>query len=240
MELKILSYNLHKGFTLGNLEFVLADMREAIRDTGADLVFLQEVKGDQFEWLADQVWHHYSYGKNAVYSSGNHGNAILSKYPFDEKGNTDISTNRLEKRGLLHGVVHPPDHKDFHFHVMCTHLNLFEGGRKKQVETISRYINKAVPPTHPLILAGDFNDWQQKASQQLEDTIKVKEAFKLIEKQTPKTFPSPLPLLRVDRIYLRGFEVLSAQVLKGPAWAKLSDHLPLLTKVRPYFSPPGA
>jgi len=37
-----------------------------------------------------------------------------------------------------------------------------------------------------------------------------------------------LPRLRMDRIYQRGFRVEQTRVLKGRAWAKLSDHSPVL------------
>ena len=39
------------------------------------------------------------------------------------------------------------------------------------------------------------------------------------------TFPSILPMLRLDRIYVRGFKVAAAQVHKGKPWSMLSDHL---------------
>ena len=55
--------------------------------------------------------------------------------------------------------------------------------------------------------------------------------------RTPKikparTFPAAMPWLRLDRIYLRGFTVLDAQVLQGAAWAKLSDHAPIVATLR--------
>jgi len=34
-----------------------------------------------------------------------------------------------------------------------------------------------------------------------------------------------LPLLRLDRIYVRGFNVLASQVHRGAPWSLLSDHL---------------
>ncbi len=36
----------------------------------------------QFAFLADEIWPHFAYGKNAIYSAGHHGNAILSKHPI--------------------------------------------------------------------------------------------------------------------------------------------------------------
>jgi endonuclease/exonuclease/phosphatase family metal-dependent hydrolase len=38
--------------------------------------------------------------------------------------------------------------------------------------------------------------------------------------------------LRLDRIYLRGFEVISAKVFCGGAWSKVSDHALLFASVR--------
>ncbi len=44
----------------------------------------------------------------------------------------------------------------------------------------------------------------------------------------PKTFPSKFPMLRLDRIYQRGFAVKKAQVLRGRPWSLLSDHAPIV------------
>ena len=43
----------------------------------------------------------------------------------------------------------------------------------------------------------------------------------------PKSFPSSLPVLRLDRIYVRGFAVESAQVHFGLPWSRISDHAAL-------------
>ena len=62
-----------------------------------DVIFLQEVLGhhevhkkrvnswpeqSQFEYLAHELWPHFAYGKNAVYTDGHHGNAILESIPL--------------------------------------------------------------------------------------------------------------------------------------------------------------
>ena len=39
------------------------------------------------------------------------------------------------------------------------------------------------------------------------------------------TYPSVLPLLRLDRIYVRGFKVAASRVHRGKPWSLLSDHL---------------
>ena len=46
MELKILNFNIHKGMAWHSRHPTLPDLRKLIRKTNADLVFLQEVHGE--------------------------------------------------------------------------------------------------------------------------------------------------------------------------------------------------
>lgn len=242
--IKILTYNIHKGFSTGNLRFILHDIKKSLRAIDADVVFLQEIHGErkisqkrfdnwpnnnQFEYLADQVWHHHAYGKNAIYKSGHHGNAILSKYPFIEWENIDVSTMAMASRSLLHGILQLPG-KPVPIHVICVHLGLFEKEREMQLSTLARRINFHVPPDEPLIIAGDFNDWRGRAERHFHDDLNLQEAFKTTHGRHARTFPAWLPLLHMDRIYYRGLAVGSCQCLKGKQWRSLSDHTPLLAE----------
>jgi endonuclease/exonuclease/phosphatase family metal-dependent hydrolase len=243
--IRVLSYNIHKGFTAGNRNFVLSAMREAIHSVHADLVFLQEVLGQheghgkkignwptrpQFEYLADSIWPHYAYGKNAVYTSGHHGNAILSKFPFSFWENIDISTNKLECRGLLHGVIEIP-HKKKPLHAICVHLGLLEAERQTQIKRIAERIESLVPHDEPLIIAGDFNDWRVRCTKPLENRVEVKETFMELYGSHARTFPSWLPALKLDRIYHRGLRASQAQTFTGKPWNQLSDHAALYAEL---------
>ena len=53
-----------------------------------------------------------------------------------------------------------------------------------------------------------------------------------LEGQPARSFPARLPLLRVDRIYYRGLELLDASLLRGGIWSKLSDHAALTAQFR--------
>ena len=44
--LRVLSYNIHKGFAIGNKTYVLDLIRQSIQKFQADLVLLQEVVGE--------------------------------------------------------------------------------------------------------------------------------------------------------------------------------------------------
>jgi hypothetical protein len=41
-----------------------------------------------------------------------------------------------------------------------------------------------------------------------------------------------MPVLQLDRIYMRGFTVEAAKVLHGASWARLSDHAPIIADLR--------
>ena len=245
MKLDILTYNIHKGFDLFNQEFILRELRSAIQSTHSDIVFLQEVVGHhahhaarveawpeetQFEFLADSVWGHFAYGKNAVYDHGHHGNAILSKYPIVSWEHEDISTNTMEQRGLLHCIINlsPAAMK---VHCICIHLSLFGRGRRKQIERICERIADEVPEHEPLILAGDLNDWRDIASPIFEERLGLHEVFRIKEGMVARSFPCHLPFFRLDRIYQRGFHVHSVERLAGERWSDLSDHAALRTQL---------
>jgi endonuclease/exonuclease/phosphatase family metal-dependent hydrolase len=243
MKIRILSYNIHKGFTIGNTDFILAKIRNAMREVNADVLFLQEVLGAhddprcripdwetaiQFEYLADSVWPHFAYGKNAIYAEGHHGNAILSKFPIVDWSNRLISTNRFEQRGLLKVKVMIPQ-LEKEIILANTHLDLTQGGRDQQTKVIIDEMSKEAP--YPWVLLGDFNDWNKKVSPRIEAGLGVVEAFKALHGNYPKTFPSMLPMLSLDRVFLNKFKPVEAIALKEGHWRKLSDHLPLYVEM---------
>ena len=244
--IRILTYNIHKGFTTGNRQFVLQQIKESIKTIQADVVFLQEVIGEhethsakvknwptnsQFEYLADQTWSHFAYGKNAVYQEGHHGNAILSKFPIKSWSNEDIST-AMERRGLLHVELDVPGSK-LSVHAFCIHFGLFEKDRKNQILALAKKISDVVPPEAPLIIAGDFNDWRENASDLLLEKLNLKEVFLKMSGKHAATFPAWLPFLALDRVYYRNLDCTSALALRKGIWRGLSDHLPILTELTP-------
>lgn len=240
VRIRVLSYNIHKGFDPFNRHFVLEEIRDLIRSSEADVVCLQEVVGDneklldkghtgrQAEYLADEIWSHYSYAKNSLYDHGHHGNLILSKFPILEFENIDLSTNDLESRGLLICKLLIPEVAR-ELTVMTTHLNLLSSGRSLQYQRIRREMNKH--GGEPVIFAGDFNDWNKRASVQFEGVLGFEEVHKKVHGGYARTFPSFSPILTLDRIYTKNLEIVDAMVFKVPSPLKLSDHLPLLAEV---------
>lgn len=243
--LRVLTINMHKGFGFLNRGFVLHELREAVRATGADIVFLQEVIGThrrhalrhptwpaqpQYEFLADSMWPQYAYGRNAVYPDGDHGNALLSKYPIARHDNIDVSAEGPhEPRGLLHCELALPG-SDVVVHAICVHLGLREAQRRAQTERLVEYVTRAIPPDAPVIVAGDFNDWRERLGPALH-AAGLRDVFVEHHGVGARTFPGRWPLLRLDRIYVRNVDIKDASVLDTHPWPHLSDHVPLFAQV---------
>lgn len=203
------------------------------------ILFLQEVVGSnpalhkknqiphesQFEFLADTIWTHHSYGQNASFPDRHHGNAILSDYEILRTENFDISTNRWERRGLQSALINIEGRV---LSAHNTHLDLLERGRGIQLTRIVGRIQEFSENRSPLILAGDFNDWTQAGHRQLREQTDLQEVCEVAYGQVLPSFPSFFPLLCLDRIYFRGLRVHSVQRLEGLPWSGLSDHLPLM------------
>ena len=236
--LRVATLNIHKGLSQFNRRMVIHELREGLRALQPDLVFLQEVQGvnerherrfatwplaPQHEFLAGEDWQH-AYGRNAVYDHGHHGNAILSRYPIVSAETKDVSDHRYERRGLLHCVVTVPGWRR-NLHCVCVHLSLHERGRRRQLDAIAGRLEELASRDLPIIVAGDFNDWRQRATRILEQRLGMTEVSIARHGRAARTFPSLLPMLRLDRIYVRGFSVVASHVHRGAPWSLLSDHL---------------
>lgn len=261
MKLRIATYNIHKGISSIARRPRVHALKQALSSVAADVVFLQEVQGrhdllalryagswpeqGQHEFLASDT-QHSAYGMNAIYDHGHHGNALLSVFPIASANNHDVSDHQFESRGILHCVVQM---QAVEVHCYVVHLGLFAGSRLRQTEALIEAVNATAPKGAPIIIAGDFNDWTDALSASLRIKLDVEEVFDQDlssrsfgsylrrlsgrgPRMTPaRTFPAAMPVLKLDRIYVRGFEVLSAKVLHGASWARLSDHAPLVAEL---------
>ncbi|MES2880315.1 MAG: endonuclease/exonuclease/phosphatase family protein [Pseudomonadota bacterium] len=243
--IKVLTVNIHKGFTFFNRKFMLHDLREAVRAVGADVVFLQEVTGTHawneswvanypstphYEFLAESIWPQFAYGRNAVYTDGHHGNAVLSKFPIVSFENRDISLSGTERRGMLHCVLQVPG-RSLQVHVICIHLGLTESHRRQQLHMLCTMVQQDIPASAPVIAAGDFNDWRLRAHEVLAQGASLHEVFVQAHGKAARTFPARFPLLCLDRIYVRNAIGHAPVVLPIKPWSHLSDHAPLAAEI---------
>ena len=244
--LRVATYNIHKGVRgVGpGSRLEIHNLGLGIEALNADMVFLQEVRHfhhgharqfkrtlqgwpdkGQADFLAPEGYE-AAYRTNAVTRHGEHGNALLSRWPLGEIGHHDVSDHRFEQRGLLHAVVHWQEQE---VHAVVAHLGLMHMSRVRQTKALADYVAREIRPDALLVIAGDFNDWGERLDAPMRD-------IGLVRAQTPggrrtATFPSRVPLFSLDRIYMRGLQCVSTHVPRGPAWARMSDHLPLVAEL---------
>ena len=236
--LRVVTYNLHKGVQgvgMGR-RLEIHNLGHAVEQFDADIVCLQEVRKSnrgeashftrwpdlpQADFLAPEGYEAV-YRTNAVTRHGEHGNALLSRWPILNHQHEDVSDHRFEQRGLLHVELTAHDRQ---VHVVVAHFGLIPASRSRQAEQVCRFIAREVPPDMPLLVAGDFNDWGSRVD-------RVFHAAGLVAFKSPSaaTYPSRMPLVQLDCVYARGLRPLRVEVPRGPIWGRMSDHLPLIAE----------
>jgi endonuclease/exonuclease/phosphatase family metal-dependent hydrolase len=244
--LKVATYNIHKGVRgIGpRKRLEIHNLLLAVASLDADLIFLQEVRlfhtreAQRFErthfgwpaqgqarYLAPEGYE-VAYRTNAVTRHGEHGNALLSRWPIEDVGHHDVSDHRFEQRGLLHVLVMCQGQP---VHAIVVHFGLVHASRLRQVQRLAEFIAREVPPGAPLVVAGDFNDWGEKLDEPMAQAGLFR--ARAANGRAVNTFPSRIPVFALDRFYLRGLRARSVTVPRGVAWARMSDHLPLVAEL---------
>ena len=248
--LRVATYNIHKGVRgVGpRKRLEIHNLGQAVEAFDADLVFLQEVRlfhtqdarhfdrthfgwpdGGQADYLAPPGYE-VAYRSNAVTRHGEHGNALLSRWPMGSIGHHDVSDHRFEQRGLLHV---PVAWNGSTVHAVVVHFGLVHSSRMRQVQRLSEFIQREVPAGAMLVVAGDFNDWGERLDGPMGDLGLQRASAPDGERSRSLTFPSLMPVFALDRFYLRGLECRSTMVPRGLTWARMSDHLPLVAELAP-------
>lgn len=238
--LRVATYNIHKGVQgMGpRRRLEIHNLGHAVEQLDADIVCLQEVRKvhsreaefftrwpdmPQADFLAPEGYEAV-YRTNAYTRHGEHGNAMLSRWPVVAHQHEDMSDHRFEQRGLLHAevTVHGVS-----IHVVVVHLGLIRASRVRQLEQLKRFIEREVPAGQPLVVAGDFNDWGSLVRRSLGGAGLV-----ALEQASMATFPSRLPIVQLDHIFARNLVPVGLHVPRGRNWWRMSDHLPLIADFR--------
>ena len=185
-------------------------------------------KQSQPEYLAEGNWPYFSYSEHAKYLAGHHGNAIFSKFMLSEIKHVTLSKFSRSSRGILYCMIHPFDDTK-PLHLVCVHFGMLKTNRHFQIKNLINLLSN-IDPEDAIILAGDFNDWRVSDTSQLEISLGLSEAYKFSTGDYAKTYPAIKPLLKNDRIYYRGINLLEVKCLSSKVWKSLSDHLPLVAK----------
>lgn len=238
--LRVATYNIHKGVQgIGpRRRLEIHNLGHAVEQFDADIVCLQEVRKlyrrgaqqftrwpeeEQAAYLAPEGYEAV-YRTNARTTHGEHGNALLSRWPVLAHQHEDMSDHRFEQRGLLHVEVIV---NGTPIHVVVVHLGLVPASRVRQTAQLLRFIEREVPSDAPVLVAGDFNDWGDRLRRAM-----AQEGLHRFAGAPVPTYPARLPIAQLDHVYARGLSPVSLQVPSGRAWWRMSDHLPVIAEFR--------
>ena len=236
--LRIATYNIHKGVQgIGPARRLeIHNIGHAVEQLDADVVCLQEVRKlhrreerfftrwpelPQAEFLAPEGYESI-YRTNATTRHGEHGNALLSRWPVVSHSHEDMSDHRFEQRGLLHAEVKIGRRT---VHVIVLHLGLIASSRMRQIIQLGSYIGREIPARAPVVVAGDFNDWGGKLRPAMQAL-----GFRDFQGERLLTYPARLPLAQLDFVYARGLKPVGVAIPRGRVWWRMSDHLPLIAE----------
>ena len=228
---RLITYNIRKGKgASGRLDGSVAKLGRALLEHHPDVMSCQEVFHgfakpiEQSAQLGELLGLPHYYLPNRTRRVGHHGNATFTHYPVLGMDNYDISTNPVEKRGVLHLKL------NLHgkvLHVFNAHLGLNQRQRSVQIRHIANIIQKTCQPDEALVLAGDFNDWNRVIDRYVTKKMGLVNVFGHVRGVESRTWHARRLVFNLDRVYVRHIRSVHTQRLAGAPWNELSDHLPL-------------
>lgn len=205
------TYNVHQCVGLDGVR-ALERIAAVVDQLDVDLVAMQEVSTP--DALAEAARTHMLFNETMP----GYGNAILARVPLVHVAALDLSFRGHEPRGALHVQATIGDAV---LHVIAAHLGLQRRERRWQITEVLRYARDL----SPLLVLGDFNEWWPGALRLIDGAFGQSVPL--------ASFPSRLPLLPLDRIWLRSAAGLRCEISvhRTPLTRIASDHLPVRMSV---------
>jgi phospholipase D1/2 len=226
-KLTVATYNVHQWLGTDGRHDTDRCLR-VIRELNADVIGLQEVtvpNHDEHdvmeEHLAESTEMRVVFGPTMLRAEASFGNVLLHRHDALEVRHHDLTVAGREPRGAIETLFRLQDHS---VRVVTTHLGLRASERRKQIPCLLEILNR--PAALYTLLMGDFNHWLPTGG-----------PFPALNRwfgRTPsaRTYPARLPLLALDRIWVRPRELLTGlRVHTSKLARRASDHLPLLATI---------
>ncbi|NLS05320.1 EEP domain-containing protein [Rhizobium sp. P32RR-XVIII] len=237
-ELKILTYNVHSCIGTDR-RIEPTRIADVIAETGADIIALQELDVgrkrtggvDQAHMIASLLKMEAHFHPALHVEEEKYGDAILTALPTRL-----IKAGRLPSVGEMRGAIWVQvDLAGAHLNLLNTHLGLRRIDRARQATALlgEEWIGSANFQAAPAIICGDLNAIPLSPAYKML-ARHFRDAHLLAARRPRATYPSRLPVLRIDHIFVSdGLDVTSAIVPTTPLARRASDHLPLLVSVSP-------
>jgi endonuclease/exonuclease/phosphatase family metal-dependent hydrolase len=235
---RVMTYNVHRCVGPGGRDSI-ADITSVCADAQADIIALQEL--DAPETDADEGAHHArdlaaSLGMQLLFCRtfrrgvGYYGHALLSRYKLDLMKVTTFASPHVdaEPRGAIWARATLPRGT---IDVVSTHLGVHRNERGAQSRELLGEGWLASPDMRrPCLLCGDMNAVPQASSTYRRFAAHLRDAQRVLGGHRPRpTFPSTLPLLRLDHVFVSDdVGVRAINVPWNSRSRSASDHLPLI------------
>jgi endonuclease/exonuclease/phosphatase family metal-dependent hydrolase len=223
--LVIASYNVH-GCVGIDSRWSPERVAVVVGELGADVVAIQEVHsnpaakpdGDELEQLARRSNYEFLHGPTHARRGAEFGNGLLTRLPVQELRLIDLSQPGREPRGAIDAEVQWGPTR---VRVVATHFGLEPRERSAQCQALLERLTRQ-DDAEISILLGDFNEWWIPS--RLLDKL---HAF-FGRSRAVRTFPSLVPLLALDRVWVKPLSSLKKLRAHRSRTTRIaSDHLPL-------------
>lgn len=217
--MRVASYNIRKAVgldwrrdptrivdVLGEIDADIVVLQEADRRVGsrAGVLPLDHLKAEHGYILSDVSLRPLSHGW--------HGNAILVRLPLVSRAARRIDLPSIEPRGSVSALLREPK-----LEIIGVHLGLTPGIRRKQMRSLKKILFNQ---EHPVLLAGDFNEWNAK---------RVLFEAPATVVSPGRSFHAARPTSALDRFVLGpGLRATSSHVHHSTLAKRASDHLPVV------------
>jgi endonuclease/exonuclease/phosphatase family metal-dependent hydrolase len=221
--LKVATYNTHRSIGTDRIHDP-ARTAEVILETDAVILALQEVEDHSSDpdALARATGMSAIPGPTITGPDSNYGNLLLTRLQVEDADCIDLSWGKREARSLIDARLRTTE--GARLRCLATHLGLTPRERVYQFRLLRRLLEERW--SGPTLLMGDFNEWYPYAA-----TTRTLNRL-LGRSRALRTFPSWLPLLPLDRIWVYPAHLLrSIQTWRSPRARRASDHLPVLAEL---------
>jgi endonuclease/exonuclease/phosphatase family metal-dependent hydrolase len=225
-EIRVLTWNIHGCVGIDG-RYNIKRIGKIIRSLYPDIVAFQEVdlrqksqiSSNSFKKLCDQIGEYTQEAWSITDLTGHYGQVLISRFPLINTHVHDISLPNREPRKVIDAIVKLPGGS---VRVIATHLGLFPNEKKYQLKKLKKILQ--LETSFPMMFMGDVNEWFGNSVKSILNNV-----FEY--QSTHASYPSPVPILALDRIACTGeIKIIESRAVRDTWW--VSDHLPVFAIIQ--------